>query len=106
MMRDSCVITDGGEPVWNNTTGTYDIPAGATVYEGRCRLRMPRAAGSRENAGEASWAVDDGILSLPVAGSQAVAAGHVAVVSLSRDPAATVTVTVQETQVQTDSTAR
>ena len=107
MMTDSCVITDGtGEPVWNNDTGTYDVPAGATVYSGKCRLRMPRMTGSRVDVGEASWAVDDGVLSLPVDGSEAVAAGHVAVVTLRNDSAASVTVTVQATHVQTASTAR
>jgi hypothetical protein len=106
-MRDSCVIAGAGAvPVWDDETGTYSVPTGDVVYEGKCRLRMPRATGSRESAGEASWAVDDGVLSLPVAGSQAVGAGHVAVVSLDSDPMASVTVTVQATHVQTDSTAR
>lgn len=106
-MRDSCVITGpGGEPVWNDTTGRYETPAGATVYSGKCRLRMPRTAGTSTEAGDASWAVDDGVLSLPVHGSEDVASGHVAVVTLGSDPMTTVTVTVQATHVQTDSTAR
>ena len=107
MMRDSCVITGpGGDPVWNDTTGQYETPAGSTVYSGKCRLRMPRTAGTRTEAGDATLAVDDGVLSLPVAGSEDVGSGHVAVVTLGNDPMATITVTVQATHVQTDSTAR
>ena len=107
LMWDSCVITgDGGAPVWNDETGTYDSPAGSTIYSGKCRLRMPRAAGNRVDSGEASWAVDDGVLSLPVDGSQAVTAGPVAVVTLGLDPLVSVTVTVQATHAQTASTAR
>lgn len=107
MMRDTCVITgDGGEPVWNDETGTYDTPASVTIYTGKCRLRMPRAAGTRVDSGAATWAVDDGVLSLPVDGSQAVTAGHVAVVTLGSDPLTTVRATVQATHAQTDSTAR
>ena len=108
LMWDSCVIKGAGaEPVWNDETGEYDAPAdGPTVYAGPCRLRMPRAAGSRVESGEASWAVDDGVLSLPIVGSESVAAGHVAVVSLRDDPLGTVAVTVQATHAQTSSTAR
>lgn len=107
MMRDSCVIMGAETPgEWSDETGSYGDPTAPTIYSGKCRLRMPRTAGSRVESGEASWAVDDGILSLPVEGSQAVAAGHVAVVSLGNDPVASVTVTVQATHVQTDSTAR
>jgi len=107
MMTDSCVVTGpGGEPVWNDATGEYETPAGSTVYSGKCRLRMPRTSGSRVDAGDASWAVDDGVLSLPVVGSEAVGSGHVAVVALGNDPTASVTVTVQAGHVQTNSTAR
>ena len=107
MMVDTCVITGpGGSPVWDDATGTYTTPAGVTVYEGACRLRMPRTIGSKSEAGEASWSVDDGVLSLPVTGSEDVAAGHVAVVTLTNDPAATVKVTVQAAHIQTNSTAR
>lgn len=107
LMRDSCVITGpGGTPVWNDSTGQYETPDGSTVYEGACRLRMPRTAGTRTESGDASWAVDDGVLSLPVDGSEAVGSGHVAVVTLGNDPMASVTVTVQSMHVQTDSTAR
>ena len=105
-MLDSCVITGAAVPgEWSDETGSYGDPTSPTVYSGKCRLRMPRTAGSTVQAGEASWAVDDGVLSLPVDGSEGVAAGHVAVVSLANDPAATVTVTVQAGHVQTFSTA-
>ena len=106
MMRDSCVITGTTAGTWDDATGTYGEPTSGTVYAGKCRLRMPRTTGSRADAGDASWAVDDGVLSLPVDGSQAVASGHVAVVTLGSDPMASITVTVQATHVQTDSTAR
>lgn len=106
MMRDTCVITAEVAGGWNDDTGTYDEPTQTTIYSGKCRLRMPRAAGARVESGAATWAVDDGVLSLPVDGSQAVTAGHVAVVTLSNDPLGTVRVTVQATHAQTDSTAR
>lgn len=107
MMTDSCVITGaGGEPVWDDGLGQYVTPAGSTVYSGKCRLRMPRASGTRTEAGNASWAVDDAILSLPVDGSEAVASGMAAVVALGNDPTASVALTVQAGHFQTHSTAR
>lgn len=105
-MVDSCVITASVAGAWDDATGTYGDPTDTTVYEGKCRLRMPRTTGSRVEAGGATWAVDDGVLSLPVDGSEDVTSGHVAVVTLSNDPAATVTVTVQAGHVQTHSMAR
>lgn len=105
-MRDTCVISSEGVPVWDEDSGTYTTPAGATVYEGPCRLRMPRTTGSRRDVGDASWAVDDAVLSLPIVGSEGVLSGHVAVVTLTDDPLGTVTVTVQASHTQTDSTAR
>lgn len=107
LMTDSCVITGpGGAPTWDDATGTYTPAAAPTVYSGKCRLRMPRTTGAATEVGDAGWAVDDGVWSLPITGSEAVARGHVAVVSLGSDPLASVTVTVQATHAQTDSTAR
>lgn len=106
MMHDACVITGpGGSPTWNDTTGEYDIPDGASVYAGKCRLRMPGRV-TRVDAGAASFAVDEGTLSLPVDGSEDVAAGMTAVVALDNDPMASVTVAIQASHVQSDSTAR
>lgn len=105
-MRDSCVITTTTPGAWDDATGTYGAPTTSTAYSGPCRLRMPSARGSRVDSGEATWAVDEGTLSLPVVGSEDVASGMTAVVTLGNDPLATVGVFVQATHVQTDSTAR
>lgn len=106
VMVDSCVITGTTPGAWDDETGTTGDPVTVTFYSGRCRLRMPATNGARVQSGDASWAVDDGVLSLPVDGSEAVASGHVAVVTLANDPASPVSVTVQAGHVQTFSTAR
>lgn len=109
LMVDSCRITaDGSAPVWDDATGTYTPATGATVYEGRCRLRKPSAAPRDVDSGEAGWAVDDYVLSLPVDGSEAVAGGHtVEVLSSANDPAAVgMLLEVQGGHWQSQSTAR
>ena len=106
MMTDACVITGpNGSPTWDDATGTYTIPAGSTVYAGPCRLRMPGRV-TRADSGDAAFAVDEGTLSLPVDGSEDVGAGMVALVALGNDPIASVSVSIQATHVQTNSTAR
>lgn len=78
-MTDTCRITKPGEgePVFNSDTGQYEDPPPVTVYEGACRLRVTSDAGNISDAaaGEATWTVQDPVLSLPVVGSEAVGRG-------------------------------
>ena len=108
LMVDACIVTRGGEPVWDDATGTYTPGPDTTVYEGRCRLRNAAPAPQNADAGETAWAVDLVVVSLPVVGSEAVADGDtVTVTASSFDAAAVGTVlTVQSAHVQTHSTAR
>lgn len=73
-MLDTCRITKAGvgAPVFNNTTGQYDVPAAVTVYQGPCRIPRRGAApasGARSQAGEAAWAVGTYPLAIPVTGA-------------------------------------
>lgn len=89
LMVDTCRITGAGAPVWNDTDGVYAPGEPTTVYEGKCRLRKPSAAPRDVDSGEAGWAVDDFVLSLPVLGSETVANGHgVEILTSQNDPAA------------------
>ena len=107
MMVDACLITSAGEPVWDDATGTYLPPTLTTVYEGKCRVRNANPAPQSADAGEAMWAVDLIVLSLPVSGSEAVADGHEVTFTAARDSALlSVTAVVQAGHVQTNSTAR
>ena len=108
LMVDSCRITAPGAPTWDDATGTYTPGAGATVYEGKCRLRKPSAAPQNVDAGEAGWAVDDYVLSLPVLTSAGVKDGHeVEILSSVFDPAAVgLLLTVSGGHSQTHSSAR
>lgn len=108
LMVDSCIVTRGGEPTWDDATGTYTPGAATTVYEGKCRLRNAAPAPQTADAGETVWAVDLVVVSLPVAGSEGVLDGDTVTVTASaHDPAAAGTVlTVQAAHVQTFSTAR
>ena len=108
LMVDACIVTRGGEPVWDDATGTYLPGTATTVYEGKCRLRNAAPAPQNADAGETVWAVDLVVVSLPVVGSEGVADGDtVTVTASSFDAAAVGTVlTVQSAHVQTHSTAR
>ena len=77
-MTDTCRITGpgDGQGAWNPGTGSYDPPAPVTVYEGKCRLKAPQLVNPFTAADSVeSWQVEESILSLPVVGSEAVAAG-------------------------------
>ena len=108
MMVDTCRITAGGSTTWDEATGVYTTTGGATVYEGACRLRMPRTTGSPADVGETTWAVDDAVVSLPIVGSEDVERGHVVEMLTSPNDADVVglLLTVQSGHWQTNSTAR
>lgn len=107
-MVDTCLITTEGDPVWDEADGIFTTGEPFTVYDGPCRLRKPSAAPQGVDVGEAGWAVDDYVLSLPVAGSENVADGHtVEIVTSVNDPAAVgLLLTVSGGHWQTNSTAR
>jgi len=67
LMLDSCIVTsDGGAPTWDDATGAYTSPAGATVYAGRCQLPKAAPAGQDVQTGEASWVAGSVVLKLPM----------------------------------------
>ena len=81
LMVDSCVVTSTGEPVWDEPAGEWTAPDGVTVYAGKCRVQLPNVAESNPVAGETEWTVQAAIVSLPVAGSEAVRIGHTGVLT-------------------------
>jgi hypothetical protein len=108
LMVDTCRVTAAGAPVWDDANGVYTDGAPTTIYEGKCRLRRPSAAPQVTDSGEAAWAVDLYVLSLPVVGSEAVVDGHdVEMLTSANDPAAVgLRLTVQGGHWQSQSTAR
>ena len=107
LMVDACLITASTPGAWDDATGTYLPPTLTTVYEGKCRVRNANPAPQNADAGEAAWAVDLIVVSLPLVGSEAVADGHEVTFTAAQDPALlTVTAVVQAGHVQTHSTAR
>lgn len=71
MMVDTCRITKpdpAGRGPMNQTTGKYDPPAPATVYEGVCRIPRRDNTGNtaQATAGDETWEVGEYPLSLPV----------------------------------------
>lgn len=87
-MVDACVITGGGgAPVWNETTGQYDTPAGVTVYDGKCEVQVPNVAEQSADVGEHEWTVQAAIVKLPVIGSEGAQIGHTVTITAStNDP--------------------
>ncbi len=108
LMVDTCRITTPGTATWDDSTGVYTDGAPTTIYEGKCRLRRPAAAPQTTDAGEAAWAVDLYVLSLPVDGSEDVADGHdVEILTATNDPDLVgLTLTVTGGHWQTHATAR
>ena len=108
LMVDTCAITTPGAPTWDATNGIYTPGEPVTVYEGKCRIRKPSAAPQGADSGEAAWAVDDYVLSLPILGSESVTNGHdVEILTSANDPAAVgMMLTVSGGHWQTHSTAR
>lgn len=109
-MTSTCTITGpGGEPVWDDETGTYITVPGEAIYEGKCRLRWGNPAPQNASAGEAAWAVDrTGTLSLPLAGTAHVGDGAVVTITANpNDPGMVgLVLHVLTGHHQTDSTAR
>ena len=88
LMVDACTITRGGEPVWDDASGTYTPGTGTTVYDGPCRVRMPSPDGSETASGEATWSLRGAFVSVPIDTSAGVRVGDVVTVTSSvHDPA-------------------
>lgn len=104
----TCNITIPGEPTWDNTTGTYTDGAPVVIYSGSCRLRMPYAYPQNAEAGDTAWAVDRGILSVPIAGTGDITDGMTVTITANpHDPAMVgVELTILTGHYQTDATAR
>ena len=83
MMVDTCTITraSAGAPVVDNNNGTVTPAAPATIYAGPCRVQLPDAVEKAAEAGGDALSVQAAIISLPVAGSEAVAVGDVVTVT-------------------------
>lgn len=83
MMVDDCTITRAstGAPVVDNNNGTVTPAAPATIYSGPCRVQVPDAVEKAAEAGGDALSVQAAIISLPVAGSEAVAVGDVVTVT-------------------------
>ena len=77
MMVDTCTVTRAstGAPVVDNNNGTVTPAAPATIYAGPCRVQLPDAVEKAAEAGGDALSVQAAIISLPVAGSEAVAVG-------------------------------
>lgn len=108
-MTSTCLITGpGGEPVWDANEGKYVAAPGATLYDGKCRLRIGNPAPQNADAGETAWAVDRGVLSLPIEGTANVTDGStVKITANPHDPGMVgLVLTVLAPHFQTDSTAR
>jgi hypothetical protein len=83
LMVDTCTVTraSSGAPVVDNNNGTVTPAAPRTIYSGPCRVQVPDAAEKIEEAGGDALSVQAAIISLPVAGSEAVAVGDVVTVT-------------------------
>ena len=83
MMVDTCTVTraSAGAPVVDNNSGTVTPAAPRTIYSGPCRVQVPDAVEKAEEAGGDALSVQAAIISLPVAGSEAVAVGDVVTVT-------------------------
>ena len=106
-MTDTWRITRPGEPVWDEETGKYTTPD-VTVYNGPGRLKFASAVVSDVEAGGQLIAAQRPRLDLPVSTSGGVRVGDTAVLTASRNDAASVglRVTIEGVFFQTDATAR
>lgn len=97
-----------GEPVFNEDTGQYDYPDAVTVYEGRCRSRMPRAEERTVDVAERQATLQEIVISLPIEGTEGARIGQTfTYLTSERDQALVGRVfTVVGLHLQTDSTAR
>jgi hypothetical protein len=69
LMVDSCTITRrGGDPVFDDTTGTYTPATPTTVYTGVCKVRPSNLSGNTTaQAGEREVSLWPFSVSIPVA---------------------------------------
>lgn len=109
-MTSTCTATTPGEPVWDDVAGEYTPGPVTTLYTGPCRLRMGNPAPQNADAGETTWAVDRGVLSLPISDATSADVVDGALVTITanpNDPAVVgLELTVLAGHFQTDSTAR
>lgn len=57
-MSDACTIGDPtAGTVWDNITETYIPNAAATIYSGKCRVKMPRSMAIEPDAGDTTSVV-------------------------------------------------
>ncbi len=110
LMVDSCTVTRAGvgPGTVNETTGAVTPPAPTTVYTGRCRVQVPQAVPSEQDAGGAPVAVQPTAVSLPVVGSEGVEVGDVVTITAATFDASLVGVTyvVRGLHRKTHATAR
>lgn len=108
LMADSCTVARAGAPTWNEGDGTYAPGVPATVYAGRCRVRVPAVAERGAASGEQSWTVTSVVVSLPMSGSGSVRIGDTVTVTACEWDAALVdrTFTVRAAPAMTHATAR
>lgn len=87
MMVDSCTVSGGSAPVFNEETLEYETVAEVT-YEGPCRIRFANAAVQDVEAAGQLLIAQRATLSLPIATSGDVAEGHVVTITACQnDPA-------------------
>lgn len=65
LMTDTCTVTRPGEPVFNETTGTY-TPTSTTIYTGKCRVQAANTLAGGPNAGERVVVISRFTVSLPI----------------------------------------
>lgn len=93
LMIDTCRITGpgAGDPVFNETTGQYDMPARVVLYEGKCRIQVRSDINSNAVEaviGEHEFTYRTATLQLPVDGTGGVRPDSVAtLVTCPLDPA-------------------
>lgn len=87
LMSSSCTITrPGGEPVWDDATGTYTDPEPVVTYSGKCRIRPAATWGREASAGEADVLLSAFRIQLPFTAT-GVDTGQKVTVDSSPDPA-------------------
>jgi hypothetical protein len=106
LMESTCIITRKTGTTVDASGANVDVFA--TIYTGKCRLRFPFVRPQEVVAAGQTIAKDRGILSLPIAGSNAVLADDVATITISPvlDPGTVVTARVEAQVAQTHATAR
>lgn len=67
-MVDTCaIVRPGGDPVFDDESGTYTTPAGSSVYSGRCEVQVSDGLNARQaEAGGAEITVTRVTVKVPV----------------------------------------